>query len=89
MYLFRFTILFYFYLSYFCYAVSPSVHDDSWRVGGKNKLYVRVDVHDGLDENLLPFYVEAHFRFIHEENVWLLILYEDSEQYHEYLLLSA
>ena len=82
-------VLFYFYVIDVCDVVAPSVHDDGWAVCGEYDLYVWVEVCEDVEQALLPFYVEADFWFVHEEDAGAFVLYEYSEQYDEHLFFYA
>lgn len=85
----RFMVLLIADFFYFGHVANPSVHDESGRMGGKDDLYIGIELADEVDELLLPVDVERDFGLVHEKGVWLSVLYQYSEEDGEHLLLSA
>src|SRR5574344_126316 len=58
-------------------------------MGSEDDLNIGIELEDDLDKSFLPFYVQTYFRFIHKENIMLVILYQYGEQYGKHLLLAT
>ena len=58
-------------------------------MGGEDNLHVGVQLHDEVDELLLPFNVQAYLRLVHEQHVGQLVLHQHGEQDDQHLLLAA
>ena len=57
-------------------------------MGGKDDLCTWVEASDECDELLLPFYMQADFRFVHKQSVWLPTFHENGHEYDQHLFLS-
>lgn len=58
-------------------------------MGGHDDLDVRIEFQHQTDELLLPFEVKADFRFIHKEDIRLVVLHQHGKEDGENLLLTS
>ena len=58
-------------------------------MGSEYYLDVGVEAYQEFKQSLLPFDVEADFRFVHEEHEGLPVLHQYGEQDDEHLLFAA
>lgn len=58
-------------------------------MGGEDELDVGIHLCDDAYQFLLPIDMQAHLRFVHKEDVWLLVFKKNSKEYEHHLLLTG
>ena len=69
--------------------IHPAIHDHGRTMGGHDNLDIRIQFQHQTDELLLPLQVKTDFRFIHKEDIRLVVLHQHGEQDGKNLLFAS